>query len=98
LQRVLSALAVVAIAFLAAVAIITTQLHSIKRHDSALLSSNIQLSILSLAKTLEKDQVPTQLAVNTASALSLLQNLCSQPPGVGGSINTYAAVKRNREK
>ena len=98
-QRVSSALAVVAVAFVAAVAITTTQLHSIRHHESELLSSNPQLSILSLAKTLERDHVPTQLAVTTASALSLLQNLCSQPPNsVGGSIDTYAGVKRNREK
>ena len=93
-------LAIVGVAFLAAVAIISNHIISNRRNSSTeLLSSSSQLAVLSLAQTLVNDDVPTRLAETTASALSILQNLCSQPPAdLPGSVNTYAAVKRNREK
>lgn len=100
-QRLSSVLAVVVVAFLAAVAIISTQLQSVRRSENAdlLLSINARHPILSLAQTLVTDEVPSQLAMTTASALSILQNLCGQPPNaLPGSVSSYAAVKRNREK
>ena len=99
-QRLSSVLAIIAIGFLAAVTIIATQLRSVRTDGTtALLASHGQLSVLSLAQTLVNDDVPSRLAMTTASALSILQNLCSQPPSaLPGSVSSYAAVKRNREK